>query len=141
MAIYGGPTQLPLDCLESNQSDSTILPLLGSQAKDVAAIEAATGDVLVSVRKAGLSAAQSLLKALPEEPAVAALWVRAALPLIRCGAAAPVLMWCPAPAEGGKGAMAASMRQQSHKPPKRVGPLPPITHVPLTTTPQPPPPT
>ncbi|GAB4813688.1 hypothetical protein N2152v2_000734 [Parachlorella kessleri] len=53
------------------------------QPKDMAAIEAATSDALVSVRKAGLTAAHSLLKALPDQPAVAALWVRAALPLVR----------------------------------------------------------
>ena len=60
-----------------------VVPVPPLQAKDVAAIEATTGDVLVSVRKAGLTAAHSLLKALPDQPAVAALWVRAALPLIR----------------------------------------------------------
>lgn len=53
------------------------------QPKEVAALEAASGDVLVSVRKAGLTAVHSLLKALPDQPAVAELWVRAALPLVR----------------------------------------------------------
>ncbi len=48
-------------------------------------MEGAAGDALVSVRKAGLAAAHALLKALPDQPAVAELWARAALPLIRWG--------------------------------------------------------
>jgi hypothetical protein len=37
----------------------------------------------VSVRKAGVAAAARLLRALPGEPGLAALWVRAALPAVR----------------------------------------------------------
>lgn len=50
---------------------------------DIAAVEAAAGDALVSVRKAGLAAAARLLRELPAETAVAALWIRAALPMVR----------------------------------------------------------
>ncbi|KAK9842050.1 hypothetical protein WJX81_006195 [Elliptochloris bilobata] len=52
-------------------------------AADLAAIEAAAADPLVSVRKAALSAAARLLRALPREASLAALWVRAALPAVR----------------------------------------------------------
>ena len=69
--------QLSTACVNNTPPE----PLL--QPKDMAAIEGATSDALVSVRKAGLTAAHSLLKALPDQPAVAALWVRAALPLVR----------------------------------------------------------
>ena len=37
----------------------------------------------MSVRKAGVAAAARLLRALPGEPGLAALWVRAALPAVR----------------------------------------------------------
>ncbi|KAK9813253.1 hypothetical protein WJX72_011494 [[Myrmecia] bisecta] len=57
-------------------------PELPTEA-DITAIEAATADALVTVRKVGLSAASRLLRELPYETAMAELWVRAALPMVR----------------------------------------------------------
>lgn len=52
-------------------------------SSDVAVLEAATTDVLVSVRKAALSAMRSLLTAAPGAALLAALWIQSALPMIR----------------------------------------------------------
>ncbi|KAF5842057.1 non-SMC mitotic condensation complex subunit 1-domain-containing protein [Dunaliella salina] len=50
---------------------------------DITAVEAATADSLLSVRKAALAAASRLVAAFPEQIACCELWVRAALPLVR----------------------------------------------------------
>lgn len=52
-------------------------------SRDLAAIEAATADSLVSVRKAALSAACRLLLAFPDHAPCCELWVRSGLPLVR----------------------------------------------------------
>ena len=46
----------------------------------------------VSVRRAGLGAATRLLREMSHETAIAELWVRAALPLVRC--TAPAASYC-----------------------------------------------
>lgn len=51
--------------------------------KDLAALEMAAGDPLVSVRKAALTAIAELAMGLPEDTGVASVWVTAGLPLIR----------------------------------------------------------
>jgi len=53
------------------------------EPRDVAALEAAAGDSLLTVRKAALLAAAQLAAALPWDGATAELWVSAGLPLIR----------------------------------------------------------
>lgn len=53
------------------------------EPRDVAALEAAAGDSLLTVRKAALLAAAQLAAALPWDGATAELWVCAGLPLIR----------------------------------------------------------
>ena len=52
-------------------------------AHDLALLEAAAADPLVSVRRAALVALGRLLELLPSEPALCGAWVRAALPLVR----------------------------------------------------------
>ncbi|GBF90548.1 hypothetical protein Rsub_03119 [Raphidocelis subcapitata] len=51
--------------------------------QDLALLEAATMDPLVSVRKAALVALSRLVELLPLEPSLCAAWVRSALPLAR----------------------------------------------------------
>jgi condensin-2 complex subunit D3 len=53
------------------------------EPRDVAALEAAAGDSLLTVRKAALLAAAQLAATLPWDGATAELWVSAGLPLIR----------------------------------------------------------
>jgi hypothetical protein len=53
------------------------------EPRDVAALEVAAGDSLLTVRKAALLAAAQLAAALPWDGATAELWVSAGLPLIR----------------------------------------------------------
>ncbi|KAL0028583.1 hypothetical protein WJX79_003483 [Trebouxia sp. C0005] len=51
--------------------------------QDIRALEAATADALVTVRRTGLLAVSRLLRGLPNQTAVTELWVRAALPMAR----------------------------------------------------------
>ena len=71
------PTKSPLP----NSSASFFANLLGQ--KDLAALEIAAGDPLVSVRKAALTAIAELSSGLPGDSGVAGLWITAGLPLIR----------------------------------------------------------
>jgi condensin-2 complex subunit D3 len=74
---------LPKLCGGSNSDDSDRRQPSGPSEDDVAPIEAAAADALVSVRRGALAAAARLLAEYPGSAAAAGAWVRGVLPLAR----------------------------------------------------------